>query len=70
MYVALVTQLMRHNVVSGLSGPNKFFHIISQTVRFSKKKKCYYTQNVFVDFLYKFCLKHVLFFDKLSWILS
>jgi len=23
-------------------------------------KKCYWTQNVFFDFLYNFCLKHVL----------
>jgi hypothetical protein len=58
VYVALSIQYemrMRHIVIRGLFGSTIFFHIISQTARFSKKvtehKMCF-------DFSYNFCLKH------------
>jgi len=35
------------------------FYIISKTARFSKEKS-YWTQNVCFDFLYNFCLKHLI----------
>ena len=39
-----------------------FFHIVSQTEQIlKKKKKSYWTQNVCLEFLYKFCLKHFSF---------
>jgi hypothetical protein len=59
---------MRKIVISALSGSTLFFHLISYTVRFSKKS--YWTQNVFFDFLYNFYLKHFLFWDEMSEIWS
>jgi hypothetical protein len=41
---------MRHIAICGLFGSTIFFHIVSQTFRFSKKR------NAWFDFVYKFCL--------------
>ena len=61
VFVALGIQhamRMRNIVICGLPRSTIFFHIISQTVRFSKElaehKMCF-------DFLYNFCLKHFSF---------
>jgi len=43
-----------------LSGPTIFFHVFSQTERFTKKKS-YWKPNVCFDFLYNFCPKHFSF---------
>ena len=55
---------MRHIVFCCLPGSTIFFHIISQTARFSKK--CYWTQNVRFDFLCNVCLKHFSFQEEMS----
>ena len=57
--IAFIIQHAIHMRRIGLPGSTKFCHIISQTVRFSGK--CYWTQNVWFDFLYNFCLKHFSF---------
>ena len=48
---------MRRNVIYGMFGCKIFFHIISYTARFPKRKK-FGILNVCFDLLYKFCLKH------------
>ena len=61
MFVALGIQHalpMRHIVICGLSGSTIFFHIISQTAGFSKKKVS--GHKMCFDILYYFCLKHFL----------
>jgi hypothetical protein len=55
-------------VISSLSGSTIFFHIISQTARFSKKR--YWAWNERYDFLYNFSLKPFLFWEELSETLS
>jgi hypothetical protein len=59
---------VHHIVISGLSGSTIFFHIISQTARFSKTK--FIEHKMCFDFLYKFCLKSFSFWEELSEILS
>jgi len=59
VFVALGIQRarsMRHIFICGLSGSTIFFHMTSQTARFSKRS--YWTSNVCFDFLYNFCVKH------------
>jgi hypothetical protein len=46
---------MRRIVICGLTGCAIFFHIISSTARFSKKKAL--TQNVRLNFLYSIFLE-------------
>jgi hypothetical protein len=56
---------MRHIAICGLSSCTTFFHIISQTVRFSKKKKWLNTKCVFW-FSVQICLVHFSFQEELS----
>jgi hypothetical protein len=66
VFVALGTlreMWMHHTVISVLSGSTVFFHIISQTALFSKKR--YWIQNVYIDFLYNFCEKYFSFYEEL-----
>ena len=60
---------MRHIAISALPPSTIFFHIISQTARFSREKS-YWTQNVCFDFLYKFYLKHFSLYEELNEIWS
>jgi len=54
---------MSHIVICGQHRSTKFFHIISQTQDFRKKKLL--NLNFFFDFHYKFCLKHISFKEEL-----
>ena len=59
VFVALVIQpekLMHHIVICGLPGCTIFLDIISKMAGFSKKK-CYWTWNVFFDFIIIFALR-------------
>jgi len=55
---------MRHIFICGQPHTIIFFHIISHTAGFSKKKK--WTQNVCFDFLYKFVWNISHFLQKLA----
>jgi len=62
VYVVSVTHhamRMRRIIICGMSESNTYFHIISQTARFSEK--CYWTWNACFDFVYNFCPKHFSF---------
>ena len=48
---------MHYIVICGLPGSTILFHVISQTARFSKKKKLL-KKNVCFDFLYNISLKY------------
>ena len=56
----------RHIVICVLSGSTIFFHIISHTVLFSKKKKKVIEHKMCFDFLYKCYLKHFSFQVELT----
>jgi len=53
---------MGHIIMCSLSGSTIVLYLISQTSRFSKEKKSYWTQIMRCDFLYNFlyniCLKY------------
>ena len=60
LFVVLIIQhakYMRHIVIRGLPASTIFFRIITQTPRFSEKKKVIEHKMCF-DFLYNFCPKH------------
>jgi NO-binding membrane sensor protein with MHYT domain len=48
---------MRHIVICGLTGSTMSFHTISQTVRFSKKKKNVPEQKMCVLIFWQICVK-------------
>jgi hypothetical protein len=56
---------LRHIVICGLSSCTVFSNIISRTARFSENE-----QNVCLDFLYNFYLKHFSFYEEMSELLS
>jgi len=60
---------MSRIVIYCLSGSKIFFHIISQSNNFQKKKKLLNTQKVRFDFLCTFCLKHLSFQEEVGEIL-
>jgi hypothetical protein len=59
---------MRHIVICSLHRCTAFFHLFTQTARFSKESHS--KQNVCFDFLYSFCLKYFLVWEKMSEIWS
>jgi len=55
---------MRYIIMGFMSGSSIFFHITSQTAKFSKKKKV--IEHECFDFVCSFCLKNFSFLEETS----
>jgi hypothetical protein len=67
VFVALVIQhekRMSLIVICGLPSYTIFFQFIQKNGRIFEEK-CYWTLNVFFDFIYNFCMKHFLFLEEM-----